>query len=205
MELARKFPAHLTASLALHGALALAALAGARLLGEKTVFYTVESGPLLTAGEYSVGEKTRLQKGAPSAQNRQLPPLPPESAAPTEAPQGAGATAAPSASGAGGDAQKTELAYLDAVRLQIERAKRYPPAARRTGLEGRTLLRFTITPGGEVDAASVARSSGYSLLDAAALETVRRAAPYPAQAKAVGVEVEIAFLLSEKKSPFLLN
>lgn len=196
MELARKFPAHLTTSLALHTALALAVLAGARLLGERTVFYTVESGPAITAGDYTVGEKTRLKKGAPRAQESDAPPVPLERAAPAQEPQGFGGNAVAQASGAGGDAEKTTLSWLDAVRLQIEQAKRYPHAARRTGLQGAALLRFTIAPDGSVDGVGLARSSGFALLDNAALDTVRRAAPYPPQSKPVGVEVEIAFRLS---------
>jgi len=63
---------------------------------------------------------------------------------------------------------------------RIEAAKRYPEEARRLGHRGTVAVRFRIGPDGAVAAAEVAASSGFSLLDAASLETVRRAAPLPA-------------------------
>lgn len=62
---------------------------------------------------------------------------------------------------------------------RIEAAKRYPEEARRLGHRGTVAIRFRIAPDGAVAAAEVAASSGSSLLDAASLETVRRAAPLP--------------------------
>jgi TonB family protein len=62
---------------------------------------------------------------------------------------------------------------------RIEAAKRYPEEARRLGHRGTVAVRFRIGPDGAVAAAEVAASSGSSLLDAASLETVRRAAPLP--------------------------
>jgi protein TonB len=41
-------------------------------------------------------------------------------------------------------------------------------------------IRFSVAPDGSVAAMEIVRSSGSALLDAAAEETVRRAAPYPA-------------------------
>jgi protein TonB len=63
---------------------------------------------------------------------------------------------------------------------RIEATKRYPEEARRLGHRGTVAVRFRIGPDGAVAAAEVAASSGFSLLDAASLETVRRAAPLPA-------------------------
>ena len=63
---------------------------------------------------------------------------------------------------------------------RIEAAKHYPEEARRLGHRGTVAVRFRIGPDGAVAAAEVAASSGSSLLDAASLETVRRAAPLPA-------------------------
>jgi len=63
---------------------------------------------------------------------------------------------------------------------RIEGAKRYPEEARRLGHRGTVAVRFRIGLDGAVAAAEVAASSGSSLLDAASLETVRRAAPLPA-------------------------
>jgi protein TonB len=68
---------------------------------------------------------------------------------------------------------------LRAIRSQIEKAKAYPEAARRDGLEGTVDLRFRITPAGWVETVEIVHSSGHAILDESALQTVRRAAPYP--------------------------
>ncbi len=65
------------------------------------------------------------------------------------------------------------------ILARIERAKRYPPAARREGIEGTVELRFTIVSSGRVGRVEVVSSSGSSLLDRAAIETLRRAEPLP--------------------------
>lgn len=51
---------------------------------------------------------------------------------------------------------------------------RYPSLARRRGEEGRVLLRLTVDTTGRVEAVSIARSSGYELLDQEAQRTVAR-------------------------------
>ncbi len=68
---------------------------------------------------------------------------------------------------------------LQSIRARIERAKIYPEAARRDGLEGTVDLRFRITPAGWVETVEIAHSSSHAILDESALQTVRRAAPYP--------------------------
>lgn len=50
----------------------------------------------------------------------------------------------------------------------------YPKTARRNGWEGKVLIRATITTRGTVSAASIVRSSGYGVLDSAAISAVRR-------------------------------
>jgi protein TonB len=51
--------------------------------------------------------------------------------------------------------------------------------ARREGLQGTAELRFRIAADGSVEAVEILRSSGHQLLDEIALQTVRRAGPYP--------------------------
>jgi protein TonB len=46
--------------------------------------------------------------------------------------------------------------------------------------QGVAMLRFSMTPGGEVLSFRLERSSGYSLLDQETLELIRRAQPLPA-------------------------
>jgi protein TonB len=62
---------------------------------------------------------------------------------------------------------------------RIEEAKRYPRAARRMGIEGTAVVRFKLKPGGQLEAAEIAESSGSDILDEASLKTVREAAPLP--------------------------
>lgn len=53
-------------------------------------------------------------------------------------------------------------------------APRYPTESRRLREEGTVRLRVLISPAGDVEQVSVARSSGYDRLDKAALDAVRR-------------------------------
>ena len=62
----------------------------------------------------------------------------------------------------------------------IDRHKIYPASALKQGMEGKVVLRLRIRRNGEVVRSGIERSSGYSLLDQAVLETVTRSAPMPA-------------------------
>ena len=68
---------------------------------------------------------------------------------------------------------------LSQIMRRIEAAKRYPKTARRMGIEGKTVVRFKLKPGGQVEAVEVSESSGSDILDKASLETVREAEPLP--------------------------
>lgn len=74
----------------------------------------------------------------------------------------------------------TANAYLEMVRMRIEKHKRYPAQARAAFREGRVVVRFTITTQGDLHSLDVRRSSRTRALDEAALEAVRSAAPFPA-------------------------
>ena len=65
------------------------------------------------------------------------------------------------------------------IRDLIGKKLRYPRQAIRMGWSGRAIVTFLVLVDGRVAELRVARSSGCSLLDADALETVRRAAPFP--------------------------
>jgi TonB family protein len=69
--------------------------------------------------------------------------------------------------------------FTGKVRQQIANAKYYPRIARRRGLEGQPVIAFTLSKNGRLMKVDLARTSGYQILDQAALETVHRAAPYP--------------------------
>ncbi|SHF17925.1 outer membrane transport energization protein TonB [Desulfacinum infernum DSM 9756] len=91
--------------------------------------------------------------------------------------------------------------FLAEVRRRIARHKHYPAAARRRQLEGRVTVRFAIRPDGSADGLKVVESSGVSVLDRAALEAVRRAAPFPGfprqvSDRALEVEIGVVFELT---------
>lgn len=62
---------------------------------------------------------------------------------------------------------------------RLQRAKRYPDAARAREEQGAAAVTFTIDRGGHVLSASLVRSSGSSSLDEEAVALVRRADPLP--------------------------
>ena len=68
---------------------------------------------------------------------------------------------------------------LTKIKAKIESSKRYPRIALKKKLEGRPTVLFEINPDGSIRYVQIARSSGETVLDNAALETVRRAAPLP--------------------------
>lgn len=69
--------------------------------------------------------------------------------------------------------------YRGKVRRKLSRARYYPAEAKRQGLRGVAHVRFTVTSNGGLAGVSLARSAGSRILDEAALDAVRRAAPFP--------------------------
>jgi len=65
------------------------------------------------------------------------------------------------------------------VGKQIAFAKIYPDFARKMGYQGKILVAFRIGKDGKILNLSVSQSSGYKILDEAALEAVKEAGPYP--------------------------
>jgi protein TonB len=65
------------------------------------------------------------------------------------------------------------------IRDKILRNVSYPDTARRMGWQGKVLLSFIITADGSVRAFKIIQSSGFTILDKSAMETVRDAAPFP--------------------------
>ncbi len=69
--------------------------------------------------------------------------------------------------------------FTGKVRQRIANAKYYPRIARRRGMEGRPIIAFTLDRQGRLTKVDLAQTSGYQLLDRAALKAVHQAAPYP--------------------------
>jgi protein TonB len=72
--------------------------------------------------------------------------------------------------------------YLGLIRGRLEKAKRYPPAARAAGQEGTVRLAFTLDRGGQLINWKIVASSGVGLLDEETEALVQRASfpPFPA-------------------------
>jgi TonB family protein len=68
---------------------------------------------------------------------------------------------------------------LTSIWKRINRSKYYPPVAKRRGVEGAPRVTFAIDRDGQVKWARLIDSCGRTVLDDAAIKTVRRAAPYP--------------------------
>jgi protein TonB len=65
------------------------------------------------------------------------------------------------------------------IRNKILNNVSYPDPAKRKGWQGKVLLSFVITADGNVRELKVVKSSGFTLLDRNAIETVRDTAPFP--------------------------
>ena len=76
--------------------------------------------------------------------------------------------------------------WTQAVRQQLkqlqDKGQFYPEEARRQGIEGEALVLLIIDPSGNVVAARIEQSSGYRILDDAALSAVRSLRSLPADA-----------------------
>ena len=68
-----------------------------------------------------------------------------------------------------------ESSYTQAVRARIEDEKTYPNGAKQRGMEGSAEVRYVLDRSGKLLAAEVVSSSGYPLLDRAALRAVQTA------------------------------
>lgn len=84
-------------------------------------------------------------------------------------------------------------AYLEAWRSKVERVGNlnYPDSARNQKLSGSLLLDVALRPDGSVAEITVRRSSGHQLLDEAAINIVRLAAPYAPFPPDIRKEVDV--------------
>jgi TonB family protein len=78
--------------------------------------------------------------------------------------------------------------FTQNVRRRIESKKIYPLAARKSMLEGQVGLKITLLKSGQLETVEIIESSGHAILDKAAVESARKAAPFPSLPE--GVERE---------------
>lgn len=129
---------------------------------------------------------------APSPQpaelpRREVPPVPKQTA--------------PVASVASPASKASEGAVDQLPTESVNPAPDYPDAARAAGIQGTVWVRLTVDATGKVTAARVQESSGYEVLDDAALRTVRRWVFRPARrdGKAVSAQVDKPFEFSIRR------
>ena len=77
------------------------------------------------------------------------------------------------------DTTKLLKTYLRRVGRAVRKDFKYPRAAIRAGMEGRAVVSITIDAEGRVINAKLSRSSGYTILDQAAVEAARSIAKVP--------------------------
>lgn len=67
--------------------------------------------------------------------------------------------------------------YRLSLAAQARKFKRYPARAMEAGMSGTTEVRVVVAPSGFPQEVSMAKTSGYDLLDQAALDMIRKAVP----------------------------
>lgn len=159
-----------------------------------------KTAPLLSS-EAPAARTVAAPKTEPVKPVEPAPPPP----VPTPTPAPAPAPTPPAPAPAPGPAlldtpKQISSAELKQLGCRIPRPD-YPPKARRLEQEGTVVVSLTIGADGAVKTARVARSSGYALLDAAALASIEagRCQPYTTAGipRAVEAEQPIAFNLND--------
>lgn len=72
----------------------------------------------------------------------------------------------------------SDWGYLERLKEKIERIWQYPPQAAERGIYGDLYIRFTIDKKGNLVAAELLRTSGYRILDDAAMKALKDAQPF---------------------------
>lgn len=69
--------------------------------------------------------------------------------------------------------------YLEMLNLRIHRVKEYPESARSRHIQGRVMVKFVLLADGSLKDVQVVKSSRHKNLDEAAVNAVKKAAPFP--------------------------
>lgn len=73
----------------------------------------------------------------------------------------------------------TEASWEALLKAHLEKHRRYPLTARAMRIQGIAHVRFRMSRAGKLLSVTLSRSSGFDILDRAALDTIRRAQPLP--------------------------
>lgn len=151
-----------------------------------------EASDLAEPSPHADNAPDRAAPPAPAPRPRR-PPAPKAvaaSAAPAPTPAASDSAEAPTAEAppslreseravAGAQARVTLADHASAVRLRIERRQRYPASAQAAGRTGVAYLELRIDAAGQLIALALVASSGWPVLDEAAVSAARSAAPFP--------------------------
>ncbi len=91
--------------------------------------------------------------------------------------------------------ENMRVRYEKELSKWLEEHKQYPTAARALGQHGKPVLRLRIDRKGQIKYSKVDKSSGYRLIDDAALEMAKNSSPYPAPPKHYPGELVLEFLI----------
>ncbi len=91
--------------------------------------------------------------------------------------EGVAPTQVAKASPSGSEIKADHRWLAESLWRRVAELKRYPSSARISGQEGKVILKAVIRSDGHLADVSIQRSSGYELLDAAAIEAVKLACP----------------------------
>ena len=92
--------------------------------------------------------------------------------------------------------------FVNQVRSNISQAKYYPRMARKRGFEGKPIVAFSLGDKGELINLLLDQPSDHKVLNDAALETIRRGAPYPPipvqlKEKLINFKLPVSYMLGE--------
>lgn len=83
------------------------------------------------------------------------------------------------------------VSYFSKLRDKIKMVWRYPEGAKNAGLQGRLMLRFVLNNDGSLRYVKVVKSSGFPILDEAAVKAIKKAAPFYAIPKKLGDNLNV--------------
>jgi len=84
------------------------------------------------------------------------------------------------------DLDGLRTAYIGKLNARFQEERTYPRAAKRAGIQGEVLLEVIIDANGRIKKAIVVKSSGHSILDAAAVEAITDVDDLPAPPSSLG-------------------
>lgn len=140
-------------------------------------------------------EVRRPPEPRPAPKPKPQPKAPPKKAEPSTASAAQHRGHSGAERGAQANASQSMADYGAKLKAEINRHKAYPTAARDRRVTGVVLVTFLVSPSGHVASASVARSSGNSTLDQAAVQAVRSSNLPPPPGGHFGGRIAIDFTL----------